>query len=137
MVGFTVSFNYYQIGSADFLHSFFSTVAYHLENKKWGSRYPFIMNRLYQGELSAEEISSAINELEEIQKRLCRFSPDKVIWDFDDLSIQPPWGANISNDITDLSNYFVTSDGEDFITVFQHALHQALEMKQPVKITAL
>ncbi len=31
----------------------------------------------------------------------------------DDLFKQPPWGKNISNDITNLSNYFVTSDGED------------------------
>lgn len=25
-----------------------------------------------------------------------------------------PWGNDISEDITDLSNYFVTSDGNDF-----------------------
>lgn len=38
----------------------------------------------------------------------------KVIWDIDDMTKMPPWGKNISKDITDLSNYFVTSDGKDF-----------------------
>ncbi|MFR0955253.1 MAG: Imm70 family immunity protein [Roseburia inulinivorans] len=31
-VGFKVKFYWYQIGHGDFLHSFFSTVAYNLEN---------------------------------------------------------------------------------------------------------
>ena len=55
-VGFKVKFYWYQIGHGDFLHSFFSSVAYNLENGDWGS--------------------------------------------------------DISKDITDLSNYFVTSDGD-------------------------
>ena len=52
MVGFKVKFYWYQIGSGDFLHAFFSTVAYNLENMKWGSRFPVIMKELYQGHLS-------------------------------------------------------------------------------------
>lgn len=42
-VGLKVKFYWYQIGTGDFLHSFFSTIAYNLENSKWGSKYPFIM----------------------------------------------------------------------------------------------
>lgn len=56
---------------------------------------------------------------------------------FDDLSKQPPWKDNISGDITDLSNYFVTSDGDDFITLFFHALQKAEELKEPLKIETL
>ena len=74
-VGFTVDFYYYSIGSADFLHSFFSTVAVNLEN--------------------------------------------------------------ISEDITDLSNYFVTSEGEDFISVLFTALNDSKQMKAPVEIVSL
>lgn len=33
MVGFKVKYYWFQIGSEDFLFSFFSTVAYNLENK--------------------------------------------------------------------------------------------------------
>ena len=59
-VGFTVGFYYYSIGSADFLHSFFSTVAVNLEGGKWGSRFPVLMNELYQGKLPVEK-NVAIN----------------------------------------------------------------------------
>ena len=136
-VGFTVDFFYYSIGSADFLHSFFSTVAVNLEGGKWGSRFPVLMNELYQGKLPVEKADIASEELNTIREELKKFSPDKVVWDIDDLSKQPPWGKNISKDITDLSNYFVTSDGEDFISVIFKALNDSKEMNAPVEIMSL
>ena len=80
-VGFKVKFYWYQIGHGNFLHSFFSTVAYNLENGNWGS--------------------------------------------------------DISKDITDLSNYFVTSDGNDFLTVFSHALEKAKEVNAEIVIKSM
>lgn len=137
MVGFKVKFYWYQIGSADFLHSFFSTVAYRLENKEWGSRFPVIMKKLYQGTISWIDIDEAVKELKTIKKELQTFSPDKLIWDIDDLSKQPPWGNNISKDITDLSNYFVTSDGEDLIDVFFKALKKSKEVNCDLEIKSI
>ena len=136
-VGFTVDFYYYSIGSADFLHSFFSTVAVNLEGGKWGSRFPVLMNELYQGKLPVEKTDIAFEELNTIREELKNFSPDKVVWDIDNLFKQPPWGKNISDDITDLSNYFVTSEGEDFISVLFTALNDSKEMKAPVEIVSL
>ena len=60
-----------------------------------------------------------------------------TIWDIEDLSKQPPWGNNISEEITDLSNYFVTSEGEDLITLFRHALEKARELKTSLKIDTM
>lgn len=137
MVGFRVKYYWYQIGSGDFLHSFFSTVAYNLENQEWGSRFPVIMNKLYQGKVDGENIDKAIEELSIIKEEFRKFSPDKVIWDIEDLSKQPPWGKNISKDITDLSNYFVTSDGEDFMTVFYRALEKAKEVNAGIEIVSM
>ncbi len=37
-----------------------------------------------------------------------------------------PWGDDIGSDITDLSNYFVTSEGEDLITIITHAIDKAI-----------
>lgn len=136
-VGFKVDFFWYQIGSGDFLHSFFSTVAYNLEKGKWGSRFPVVMKELYQGKVDKKKINKAIKEVKVIKRELKKYSPDKVIWDIDDLSKQPPWGDNISKDITDLSNYFVTSDGEDFITIFMDALQEAKEMDTSIEIESL
>ncbi len=136
-VGFNVGLYYYLVGSPDFLHSFFSTVAYRLEGGKWGRRFPLLMKRLYYKELKPKEIDNAILELHEIKNEFRHYSPDDVIWDIEDLSKQPPWGKDISEDITDLSNYFVTSDGRDFIDVLFMALNEAKESNLPIKIEAL
>ena len=136
-VGFKVKFYWYHIGQGDFLHAFFSTVAYNLENKNWGSRFPIIMNELYQGKMKWEDAEKAIGELSIIKDELQTLKPDKVVWDIEDLSKQPPWGDNISKDITDLSNYFVTSDGEDFISIFLHALDMSKEVSCNVEIKSI
>ena len=137
MTAFTVKFYMYPIGTSDFLHAFFSTVCGRLENGKWGSRYPYLMNELYQGMLSAEHLEAGAEELAQIKQALARFAPNQVIWNIEDLSLTPPWGDNISEDITDLSNYFVTSEGEDFLAVSSAALDKARELNVPLTIRTL
>lgn len=137
MTAFTVKYYMYTIGTADFLHAFFSTVCGRLENDKWGSRFPYLMNELYQGVLSVKHLAAGTEELSQIKQELAQFAPDQVIWDIDDRSLTPPWGDNISDNITDLSNYFVTSEGEDFLTVFAVALDKAQKRNAPLKIQSL
>lgn len=134
MVSFRVGCMMYEIGTASFLHSFFSTVAYRLENNRWGSKFPVIMNELYQGKLSFENVPAAKEELTQIKKALTKLSPNKVIWDIEDLSKQPPWGDNISEEISSLGNYFITCDGRDFIEVFFMTLNAAIKIKKDVMI---
>ena len=134
---FTVKYYMYTIGAADFLNAFFSTVCGRLENGKWGSRFPHLMNELYQGVLPVKHLAAGTEELSQIKQELAQFAPDQVIWDIDDRSLTPPWGDNISEDITDLSNYFVTSEGKDFLTVFAVALDKAQQRNAPLKIQAL
>lgn len=133
-IGFQIDFLWYQVGTPDFLHAFFSTISYNLEDNIWGSKYPIMMNELYQGELNWEDASKAIEELKIIQEELKKFSPEHVVWDIEDISKQPPWGNNISTDITDLSNYFVTSDGRDLISVIYLALNDSISEKTNLKI---
>lgn len=134
---FTVKYYMYTIGTADFLNAFFSTVCGRLENGKWGSRFPHLMNELYQGVLPVKHLAAGTEELSQIKQELAQFAPDQVIWDIDDRSLTPPWGDNISEDITDLSNYFVTSEGEDFLSVFVAALDKAQQRNAPLKIQTL
>lgn len=137
MIGIRSGSYWYTIGSADFLHAFFSTIAYNLEDNNWGLEYPYLMNDLYMGELKKENVSNALKELKEIKEKLKKLPAKKVVWDIEDLEKQPPWGDNISSDITDLSNYFVTSDGKDLIYIMQCALERADRLKEDVKITSL
>lgn len=115
---------------------FFSTVAYNLEGGNWGARFPVIMNELYQGKLANANVSNAKVELNTIENELKNLSPDKVIWDIEDLTKQPPWGTKISNQITDLSNYFITSDGRDFLAIFHKTLDAAIEIKKDIIISS-
>lgn len=135
-VGFKIDFLWYQIGTGDFLHSFFSTICVRLEDGKWGSKYPYVMNILYQGKLEYDEVKYAKKELYEIQEKLKYFSPSDVVWDIDDLK-QPPWGNNISADITDLSNYFVTSDGRDLIEIMFKAFEDSESEETCIEIVNL
>jgi len=111
-----------EVGAPDFLHAFFSTISRHLEPQGWGSRFPELMEELYQGRLDAAKATKAITDLRQIQKELKAFGPNQVIWDFENPARKPPWEDNISRDITDLSNYFVTSTGKDLFEVLFECL---------------
>jgi len=125
---------FYMIGTASFMHSFFSTIAYRLEDNKWGSKFPNLMNGLYNAEIEPEESKWVLGELEIIKQELAKLTPDKVIWDIDDLTKQPPWGDNIAKTITNLSNYFVTNDGKQLLDVFEKALNASIDIKKTIKI---
>ena len=45
------------------------------------------MNELYQGKIKCEDTGKAIEELNVIKKELQVLSPDKVIWDIEDLFV--------------------------------------------------
>ncbi|MGG1146916.1 immunity 70 family protein [Bacillus wiedmannii] len=135
--GFKADFLWYRLGTSDFVHSFFSTISYHLEKEGWGTKYPHLMKELYSGKLPLENIPKAIKEAKEIHEKLKLFSPSEVVWDIEDLSKQPPWGDDISSDITDLSNYFVTSGGKDMFEMLFKACNEALELEVDLEIENL
>jgi hypothetical protein len=135
-IGLKVGPIFYKIGTGSFLNCFFSSITYHLENAKRGSKFP-CMKQLYQGELLCRDIPSAEIELKTIRSKLKSFSPDKVIWDIDDLSKKSPWNGNIADRITSLSNYFYTSDGVDLFDVFLKAFDAGKQIKKDVILKSL
>jgi len=137
MVGLKAGLLWFEIGSDDFLNSFFSTIWFHLENGKRGSLYPLIMRQLYSGTLSNEELADAISELREIRKELRNFSPDLIVWDIQDRNKKPPWGSNINASIINLSNYFVTSNGVDLFDVMLETFQKAIENETDIHIINL
>ena len=127
-VGIKVGSNTDKIGSPAFLHAFFSTISGNLEPDGWGSKFPAIMNKLYQGSISPLE------ELCTIQKELSKLPPGKVIWDIKDKSRQPPWGKTIPKEITSLGNYFITTGGHDLVLILLDALEDAMANTEHVEI---
>jgi len=115
-----------EIGSSDFFHSFFSTIAGNLEPEGWGSRFPTMMNTFYAGKLEKHDVQAALSELDEITSSLQRIRPDQVIWDYADRTKLPPWGSNISDEIESLGNYFVTSTGRQLIPLIREVFLEAM-----------
>ncbi|WP_453989772.1 immunity 70 family protein [Bacillus nitroreducens] len=136
-VGFQFEYFFYQVGHGDFLHSFFSTISYHLEPDGWGTQYPKLMNDLYYNELCCKDIPYAIEEIDEIRDKLVDFLPSQIVWDIDDLNLRPPWKDHISKEITNLANYFKTSDGRDLFELLHTVLTAVYEDKSNVKIVSL
>ena len=68
-VGFKVGYYWFQVGTSDFLHSFFSTICIRLEHGKWGSVYPKLMEELYQGCLKNQDLNEGLEELRKVKKR--------------------------------------------------------------------
>ncbi len=95
------------------------------------------MNKLYQGSLACEDVKFARKELICIKNELSKLEPSEVVWDIDDLAKRPPWGDNISKDITDLSNYFVTSDGRDLISVIFKVFDEAEAEMHRIEIVSI
>ncbi|WHY80222.1 immunity 70 family protein [Neobacillus sp. WH10] len=136
-VGFQFDCFFYQVGHGDFLHSFFSTISYHLEPDGWGTKYPKLLKDLYYKKLKYMDIPKAIKETEEIRAKLVNFSPSQVVWDIDDLTAQPPWGNRVSEQITNLSQYFKTSDGRDLFDLLLISLNGAYDDKFDLEIRSL
>ena len=56
------------------LNSFFSTVFVRLENANLGSRYPILMNELYQGRVSVYHLKNCLLELQSISIEFSKLS---------------------------------------------------------------
>ncbi len=137
MVGLSVDFLWFPIGDGEFVYSFFSTISYNLEESQWGSKYPYVMNKLYQGSVEYSDLQNIEREIKEIREGFKLFSPKKVIWSIEDLNKQPPWGNDISEEILDLSTYFVTCEGQDLFEIILTALENAKEEMCGVDLESL
>ena len=125
----------HEIGSPSFLKAFFSCVLVLIESEDWGSRFPVVMNDLYSGHLDAARATEARDELRKVKEELSTYSPSYVVWDFENRNLRPPWGDEISESITSMADYFVTSDGKDFIEVLDEALANSSALNVPVTIS--
>ncbi|MEP1539944.1 MAG: immunity 70 family protein [Marinobacter sp.] len=133
-VGVTVGSITGEIGAGSFVHSFFSTVSVHCETNGWGSRYPRLMNELYQGHLPSSHAIAAIEELRDAKSVLDKIPPSEVVWDAENRDAQPPWGTNISSDITSLGNYFVSSTGRDVFALLEEVLQVSADRQEDVSL---
>ena len=87
--------------------------------------------------VSQRDSVKALSELEVIKSELATLSAYKIIWDIKDYKKMPPWESNISADITDLSNYFVTSTGRDLISSLKEILEELRDRGGLAKVVTM
>ena len=92
------------------------------------------MEKLYRGSVDAGELEELEKELSDVEQRLRSIPPDRVIWDIEDLSRQPSWGKEISDDIKNLSDYFITSNGGNIFDMFRDAVSTAKTINSGIEI---
>jgi len=139
-VGIEVGNFWYEVGRGDYFESFFSTVCFYLEDKKWGSKYPVLMRKLYLGPIDFKEAKYALAELLDVKEKFSCLKKDEhsIIWDIRDMSKKvPKWALNPNEKVLSLSNYFVTNDGCDLIARIIDALTEAIESKNKAMIKRL
>lgn len=133
-VALKVGLRYYTVGTAGLLNSFFSTVFIRLENGNWGSRYPIIMNELYQGNVSVYNLKDCLLELQSIRIEFSKLSSYENVWNFEDLEESAPWGNQICSEITFLSDYFITVNGSNLLDMMIRVVEYAISVEKMVEI---
>lgn len=122
------------IGPGGLLHAFFSTVAMRLENGKWGSRFPLIMNGLHRGSLPEEHAKAAMKEAVQIRDELKQLPPLQVVWDFEEPGKPPPFGTVVGSHVKSIAQYFVTDTGRNLVDEVIDNLESQIEFGGPLEI---
>lgn len=122
------------IGPGGLLHALCSTIAVKLENGVWGSRFPLILNALYQGELAPQHARAAMQEAQAIKRELAALAPSEVVWDIEKPGAAPPWGDDVGAHVSNMAHYFVTSTGRNLVDEIIDNLESQIEFGGPLQI---
>lgn len=120
------------LGREDLVQSLFANIAFHLENDKWGSKYPVIMNKFYKGKLEAKEIRQAIKEMKEIKNKLTEIHVKDMMWCFDEFVIPTPFADDLED--MSLSEYFINVKGNMIIDVILDILSIAKKNRKGIYV---
>ncbi|MDP4147419.1 MAG: Imm70 family immunity protein [Bacillota bacterium] len=132
-VGFRYSGIWAEVGESDFLHAFFSTISFHLESNKWGSRYPYLLRKFYYDGLTSQEIPQALEELKDIRTKFSTMKSEEIIWDAEDLLKKPPISFLKGLQASILSECFITVGGKNLINrlieIFEFCIRREISIK--------
>jgi hypothetical protein len=123
-----------ELAPGGLLTSFCSSVAFHLEQSRWGSVFPVLQNELYQGKVPAENAAALLDELERVRSGLSEVPPEGLVWDINNLSARPPWDSTYGPHITSLANFYVNTGKRYLIDVLIECARTSLEFKRDMEI---
>jgi hypothetical protein len=123
-----------EIAPGGLLTSFCSSVAVHLEQSRWGSVFPVLQKELYQGKVPAGHAPALIEELEGVRSGLSKVPPERLVWDIDNRSAQPPWDSTYGPHITSLANFYVNTGKRNLIDVLIECARTSIEFGRDMDI---
>jgi hypothetical protein len=121
-LGLAVGDDTWSVGSPDLLHAFFSTVSVRLEPGGWGTRFPALLNELYDGALPVTSVETALSELLLARRELGLLPASHVVWDADARHVPAPRSGSHVAGAPSLARSFVTDEGRDLFDVLLTAL---------------
>ncbi|UFH59486.1 Imm70 family immunity protein [Sulfurovum mangrovi] len=120
IVGFKIFGTWIEFGYSETLYSWFSTICYKLEDGKWGSRFPIVMNHLYFDEeagVNYEQIEKFREEIITIKNEFSKLAPADAVWSFEDNILEIPKNMpNINYNTDNLQNFYISNSGQ---TIFE------------------
>lgn len=102
------------VGNIEYWNCFYSTIITNLKN--YINDNSLVMSFIKNGSCEHSDCLSIARELNLIKDKLSMLPPDQIVYDYNDLSKEPPWGSSISSIVTSCGNFFTTSDGRDLIS---------------------
>ncbi|MDA4892543.1 Imm70 family immunity protein [Streptomyces sp. MS2A] len=124
----------YPIRRADYLASFFDTVAFRLEGGARGSLFPTVAWLYEHGHLGPSAATHARTELRHIFDALRALPPTDVVWTIDDPTRPPPWDEYPTYPAETLADWHSTADGHHLMTVVDTALETSIRTGHPLRI---
>lgn len=121
----------FNLGNDETVQGFFASIAYHLENKKWGSVYPTIMNKFYRGKLEIKDINNAIKEIKEIKQGLSKIDFSQIVYDLESVPEKKYLKEKITISIDDM---FINNKREKMTDMILTVLESVKKSKIPLYI---
>lgn len=104
---------YVDIGSYTVWKALYSTVKVNLKDIE--NSILLAEQFLKTGKCKWTDAQETARQINLIRDGLSRFSPDKAVYDFENLNLKAPWDGKISPVITSCGNMYTTADGRDLL----------------------
>lgn len=111
------------LDSGEHFRSFFSTIWNRLEHRRWGSRFPVMMNKLFQGYADASDMDALAAELKVIQEEFRQLPVYELTWNYEKPDACPPDGMQFDAPVRTCEDFFLHYNGLDLF----HALWGCIE----------
>jgi hypothetical protein len=123
-----------EIAPDNVLRALFSTISYRLEPDGWGTRFPAVLDYLYEGSLDASRTDQALTELDQIEAQLRCLPPRRVVWSLDDLRVRNDSKQPVNHSAKNIYDYFVARDGTPLLNKLREIAMECRSQGQTIRV---